>query len=99
MLGLTAAVLTAAAGEPTEEIIDGVIIEALRSGDAQAAREVLRHPAARGQQAAGPERELSVIVTRAGLGQGRLPETLLTRLRAAVGTAKSALAAALAGTA
>lgn len=91
-------VTTTTAGESAEEITVGVITEAIRSGDAQAAREVLRHPAARGHLAAGPERELSVIVTR-GPGRERLPETLLTRLEAPVGTAESVLAAALAGTA
>jgi thiopeptide-type bacteriocin biosynthesis protein len=98
-LGLTAAVLSAAASEPAEEIIAGVIREALGSGDAQAAREVLRHPAARGQLAEGPRRELSAVVTRAGLGQGSIPETLLTRLHEAIGTAESVLAATLAGAA
>jgi hypothetical protein len=98
-LGLTDAVLTAAAGEPAEEIVGGVIREALRSGDAQAARELLRHPVARGQMAAGPGQELSAIVTRAGLGQGRIPELFLSRLQEAVGTAESVLAATLAGAA
>jgi thiopeptide-type bacteriocin biosynthesis protein len=96
-IGLTAAVLTAALGEPAEDLITEVVSEASRFDDAQAAREVLRHPAAREHLAAGPGPELSAIVARAGLGQGGIPGTFLARLQAAADMAESVLAEAMAG--
>lgn len=94
-LGLTAAVLTGVLGEPAEEVAADVISEASRSGDAQAAREVLQHPGVHGYLTSDSERDLSEIVARSALGQGAIPEKLLTCLGAAVSTAENVLAATL----
>ena len=95
-LGLTATDLTAALGGAVDELIAVVISDAVQSGDAQAAREVLRHPAVTQHLVTGHGRELPEMVARAGLGQGHIPGTLLSRLHAAVGAAESVLATALA---
>ncbi|MFF4699928.1 hypothetical protein [Streptomyces chattanoogensis] len=73
---------------------DAIVSDTTQAGDAYAAREILRHP---GLTVSGrSRRELKAIVRDGDLGQGALPESVLTMMMQAVSTAGASLVHCLA---
>ncbi|MFI9306607.1 hypothetical protein [Streptomyces triculaminicus] len=72
-----------------------LIQHASESQGAFAAREVMRHEAARSQRATGEVHALNTIIRKAGLGLGTIPHPLLADLTAAVEIAETVLTGAL----
>jgi hypothetical protein len=66
----------------------------IQAGDAYAAHEILRHPALPAGERS--RRELKAIVRDGGLGQGALPESVLSTMMQAVSTAGASLVHCLA---
>jgi hypothetical protein len=92
-LGLTAVDLAAdICPAQAESLCAELTHEADTSGDAFAAREVLRHDVARARMTRTEFGELTRLVSKAGLGQGTIPPLLLADLTAAIDTADSVLA-------
>lgn len=73
---------------------DAIVSDTTQAGDAYAAREILRHPVLPVSERSG--RELEAIVRDGGLGQGTLPESVLSSMMQAVSTAGASLAHCLA---
>jgi hypothetical protein len=92
--GLTA--LDLAAGQPEEgtaQLCDAIV--KLAAADAYAARDVLGHPAMRARMTCHQERQLTSVVTTAGLGAGHLPPDHIDAMTTAVGQAEKHLRALL----
>ncbi|MEV0037660.1 hypothetical protein [Streptomyces sp. NPDC050804] len=78
----------------TRPLHNAIVSDTTQAGDAYAAREILRHPVlAAGER---PRRELEAIVRDGGLGQGALPQSILSTMMQAVGTAGATLVHCLA---
>ncbi|MFF4508989.1 hypothetical protein [Streptomyces sp. NPDC001401] len=91
-LGLTAVDLaTETCPGHAEALCAELIRDAAESGDAFAAREVLRHNTAREQMTPAERETLNTLVHRSGLGHGSLPPPLLTDLLAAVESTEDVL--------
>jgi thiopeptide-type bacteriocin biosynthesis protein len=94
-LSLTAAELAAAIDPDQEHLFAGVADEALRDGDAHAAREVLASRAAFACTESICLDQLTGTIERAGLGKGMIPRSLLVDLEASLNAAEMALRQAL----
>lgn len=94
-LALTVAELTIALDGPHDDLVTNAIENARQSGDAQAAREILGHPAARSHLTPAFAGELAGLVDRAGLGRGSVPQALMANLTASVDAAETVLTLAL----
>ncbi|MFF7166914.1 hypothetical protein ACFZBP_36970 [Streptomyces sp. NPDC008086] len=95
-LGLTAVDLaTETCPGQAEALCSELIRAAAESEDAFAAREVLRHNAARGQMTPAESETLNTLVRRAGLGRGSIPPSLLAELLASVESTEDVLIRAL----
>ncbi|WP_432010669.1 hypothetical protein [Streptomyces cucumeris] len=71
-----------------------IVSDTMQAGDAYAAREILRHPVLSASERS--HRELEAIVRDGSLGQGTLPESVLSTMAQAVSTAGVSLARCLA---
>ncbi|MGW0711235.1 hypothetical protein ACWD4G_35650 [Streptomyces sp. NPDC002643] len=78
----------------TRPLYDTIVSDTTRAGDAYAAREILRHAAP--SVSSRSYRELEAIVCDGGLGQGTLPESVLSTMMQAVSTAEMSLVHCLA---
>ncbi|MEW1659695.1 MULTISPECIES: thiopeptide-type bacteriocin biosynthesis protein [unclassified Streptomyces] len=95
-LGLTAVDLATQACPGQEEgLCTELIRDATESGDALAAKEVLRHHAVRRRMTTAQNQLLNMLVHNAGLGHGSIPPSLFGELIEAVHVAETCLTQAL----
>jgi thiopeptide-type bacteriocin biosynthesis protein len=94
-LGLAAVDLALAAESQARVLCTELVEDAERSADAFVAREVLGHAECRAWAMPVQLERLQALVERAGLGNKRIPEPLLTELMSAVESAESVLTEAL----
>ncbi|MEU8911772.1 hypothetical protein [Streptomyces nigrescens] len=77
-----------------QSLRNAIVSDTTQAGDAYAAREILRHPVLLASELS--HRELEAIVRDGRLGQGALPESVLSTMMQAVSTAEVSLAHCLA---
>lgn len=95
-LGLTAVDLTTEASPGREpRLCTELIRDAAESGDAHAARQLLRHETVRARMAQAEIQRLDMLVRDSGLSRGVIPAPLLFELMGTVETAETCLAQAL----
>ncbi|MFE1958994.1 hypothetical protein [Streptomyces sp. NPDC059479] len=73
----------------THPLHNAIVSDTTQADDAYAAREILRHPVLSASERS--RRELEAIVRDGGLGQGTLPESVLSTMMQAVSTAGAGL--------
>ncbi|MCC2276171.1 thiopeptide-type bacteriocin biosynthesis protein [Streptomyces sp. ET3-23] len=95
-LGLTAVDLTTETSSGREdELCTELIRNAAESGDAHAARELLRHETVRARMTQAETQRLDMLIRDAGLSRGAIPTPLLSELMGTVETAETCLTQAL----